>query len=171
MVPLVWLPSGDEVQSDMNALYRIMLPYMKAAAASGSFEASRRPRHAVAQLTACDELSPIKKRSTTDPRCLSLGLCLEELKIAAGISLPKTPGIKPPKPSTKPDQVHHLAAKAPDNPLDNLKDVSHGAQAARPSLRAHGVRKEVRCEHTTRYCPSIHWRCPGRQRPGCCCSA
>lgn len=115
----------------MNALYRIMLPYMKTAAASGSFEplpgdpeharrAADGVRRAFATNEAIDDGS-----SMSEPGVVSGGL-----KIAAGISLPKTPGIKPPKPSTSLTKSTTSLPKPPDNPLDNLKDVSHGAQAS-----------------------------------------
>lgn len=119
----------------MNALYRIMLPYMKLASSGvlvdGSFEPQTSPApdgidRAFATNDAVDDGSRM-----AEPGVVNGGVN----KTAAGIKLPKTGVIKPPKaptvpapkPSTSLDKGTSLSAGT--NPVQDLQTMNNGAQA------------------------------------------
>ncbi len=114
----------------MNALYRIMLPYMKLASSGvrvdGSFEPQTSPApdgvdRAFATNDAVDDGSRMP-----EPGVVNGGVN----KIAAGIKLPKTGVIKPPKAPTVPAPKPSTSLdKGTANPVQDLQTMNNGAQA------------------------------------------
>ena len=108
----------------MNALYRIMLPYMKLASSGvlvdGSFEPQTSPApdgidRAFATNDAVDDGSRM-----AEPGVVNGGVN----KTAAGIKLPKTGVIKPPKAPLS------RLVEGTANPVQDLQTMNNGAQAA-----------------------------------------